>query len=119
MSTYATLELRATRAAVKRTSNATAVWYAGGLAVGTPVPGIRVVLDRSIEGAAGGMVNDAQPVASIFAPDMPEAKRGDALSITPDPTAMGTPAATDFEVKNARADAAGLLVLDLHALGAL
>lgn len=119
MSTFATLELRATRVAVKRTSNATAVWYAGGMAVGAPVSGVRVVLDRSVEGASGGMVNDATPVASVFAPDMPGAKRGDALSITPDPTALGAPPAADFEVKEARADASGLLVLELCALGAL
>jgi len=65
------------------------------------------------------MVNDATRVASAYAPDMPGAKRGDALSITPDPTPLSTPEAVDFVVKEARTDATGLLVLDFHTLGAM
>lgn len=115
MSTFATLELRATRAAVRRTSNATAVWSAGGVGVGAPVPGIRVVFDNAAEPAMGSMVNGTDPVASVFAPDMPGAKRGDALSITRDATDFGAPSAVVYSIAQARPDGSGLLVLELQS----
>lgn len=114
MSTFSALELRATRAAVRRTSNATAVWSAGGVGVGAPVSGIRVVFDSAAEPGMGGMVNAANPIASVFAHDMPGAKRGDGVSITRDATEFGTPSALAYEVVKAEPDGSGLLVLELQ-----
>lgn len=117
MPSFATLEQRVTRAAVRRTANATGEWLAGGGAAA--VPGIRLVLDRETLPGMGGMVSAREPVASVCAADMPAAARGQRLNVVPD-TTDGTPQpAQAYQIRNALPDGTGLLVLELVAEGSL
>jgi hypothetical protein len=112
MTSFATLEQRAVRAAVRRASNATAEWLPGGGA--SPVVGIRLVFDRQAGGRMDGMVNDREPVASVCEADMPSAARGQALRVAPDAHAANPVALVlEYEISCAEPDGAGLLVLAL------
>lgn len=132
MPNFAVLEQRLNRVAASHLSNASAVWFAGGLGHGTPVPGLRVVFDR--EGGPGldGLVNDFNPVVSVYAADMPGAKRGDYIEVSPDNSDVltdswyiyftktrGDFSVLAFEVSRVLSDGTGLLVLHLVREGAL
>lgn len=103
MTSFATLQLRTNRAAVRRLSTATATWWPGGFAGGPAVSGLPLVFDAAAIEALAGMVVAAQPVALAYEPDFAGAKRGDGLAID----------GTQYVVQKAVADKAGLLVLDL------
>lgn len=102
---FAALQSRANLAARARLGNATASWWAGGVAAGAPVAGLRVVFDRETSGRfADQSVVDAQPVASLLAMDAPGLARRDALHITPDGV---TTAALEYTVQRVEADGLG------------
>lgn len=115
MPNFAALEQRLNRVATTHLANATVAWRAGGWAGPVLVPGIRAVFDREANPGAEGMVNDANPVLSVFEASMPGARRGDVLDVTPD-TAGTT---TRYEVVRALPDGTGLLALHLMAEGSL
>jgi hypothetical protein len=82
---FAALEARLNQAAKARISNAAATWWRGGMDMGVPVPGLRVIYDReSAPGFGDGTVVDAQSVASVLAEDAPGIGRKCALRITRD-----------------------------------
>jgi len=115
MSSFAALEQRLNRAVTRRVSNASVQWRAGGWAGPDAVAGIRVVFDREGGAALDGGVSDFNPVISAYEGDMPGARRGDVVEVTPDTTS----AAVLYEVVRAVPDGTGLLVLHLMAEGAL
>jgi hypothetical protein len=114
MPNFAALEQRLNRVATTHLANATAVWFAHGLG-GQATSGLRVVFDREAAPGLEGLVNDANPVLSVYAPSMPGAARGDMVEVTPDATGQ----AQYFQVVRALPDGAGLLVLHLVSEGTL
>lgn len=82
---FAALEARLNQAAKARISNASATWWRGGMDMGQPVAGLRLIFDRSASaGHAGGAVVDVEPMASVLAEDAPGVGRKCALRITRD-----------------------------------
>lgn len=103
MASFASLQLRTNRVAVRKLATATAAWWPGGYAAGPAVPGLALVFDSAAIEALAGIVQTEQPVAIAYAPDMPTAARGDGLVVD----------GTSYVVQKAMADKAGLLMLDL------
>jgi len=102
---FAALEARLNQAAKARISNASATWWPGGMGVGEPVPGLRLIYDREASPShADRSVIDAEPVASVLAADAPGIARRCALRITRD---VGDTAPRLFSVLRAEADGTG------------
>jgi hypothetical protein len=100
---FNTMQLRVNRAAVRKLATASANWWPGGFAGGPAVDGLQVVFDSAAIEALAGIVQGLQPVAIAYAPDMPTAKRGDGLVVD----------GISYVMQKAKADNAGLLVMDL------
>ena len=82
---FARLEARLNQAAKARISNAGATWWRGGLGMGEPVAGLRLIYDREASPQfADRTVVDAQPVASVLAEDAPGIARKCALRVVRD-----------------------------------
>lgn len=111
---FVDLEARLNLAAKARLSNASATWWPGGMGVGEPVNGLRVLFDRSFGDVAGGAVNDANPVASVLEADAPTIGRNHTLRITRD----GETLARDYRVTMASPDGTGWVQVQLQELGA-
>lgn len=111
---FVDLEARLNLAARARLSNASATWWPGGVGVGVPLEGLRVLFDRSFDDVAGGVVNDANPVASVLEVDVLGIGRDHALRITRDGEAL----ARDYRVTKATPDGTGWVQVQLQELGA-
>ena len=103
MATFATIQLRLNRTAVRKLATATATWWPGGYAAGPAVPNLQLVFDSDAIKALAGLVQTEHPVATAYAPDMPTAKRGDGLVVD----------GVQYVVQKAMPDKAGLLMLDM------
>lgn len=102
---FAALEARLNQAAKARISNASATWWRGGMDMGQPVAGLRLIYDREASpGFGDSTVVDAQPVASVLADDAPGIGRKCALRITRD---VGDTAPRLFNVLRAEPDGTG------------
>ena len=76
---------------------------------------MRAIFVRDASSGLEGLVNDANPVLSVFEGVMPEVSRGDLVEVTPDATQR--PKA--FEVVRVLPDGQGVVVLHLIDEGAL
>lgn len=114
LNSFACLEALVSRHGIAHLSNASATWWPGGMGVGEPVDGLRVLFDRSFGDVAGGVVNDANPVASVLEADAPTIGRNHTLRITRD----GETLARDYRVTSAMPDGTGWVQVQLQELGA-
>ena len=108
MPNFAAIEQRMSRVAVSHTSNASVSWRSSA-AGGAWAHGLRAVFDREASNGLDGLVNDANPVLSVFEGVMPDAARGDLVDVTLDTTGQ----AKRFEVVRALPDGTGIVVLHL------
>lgn len=111
---FARMEALVSMHGIAHLSNASATWWPGGIGVGNPVPGLRVIFDREFGDAAGGVVNDANPAASVLEADAPGVARNHTMRITRD----GESLARDYRVLKASPDGTGWVLLELQELGA-
>lgn len=99
------LEAMVSRHVARNLSNASATWWRGGMDMGLPVAGLRVIYDREAAPRfADSTVVDAQPVASVLAEDAPGIGRKCALRITRD---AGDTTPRLFTVLRAESDGTG------------
>lgn len=114
LNSFARLEAMVSTACMVHLANAQAIHWPGGIGVGAPVPGLRVIFDRSFGEFAGDVVNDADPVAAVLEADAPGLARGDALRITKD----GETIARDYRVTKATPDGTGWVPVQLQEIAA-
>lgn len=108
---FSALEARLSQAAKARLGNASATWWRGGIDMGAPVAGLRLIYDREASaGFADRAVVDAQPMASVLAEDAPGIARKCALRIVRD---AGDTTPRLFNVLKAEADGTGWVQLYL------
>lgn len=93
---------------ISHLSNASVSWRSGA-AGGAWATGLRAIFVRDASSGLEGLVNDANPVLSVFEGVMPDAARGDLVDVTPDATGQ----AKRFEVVRALPDGTGIVVLHL------
>lgn len=101
---FAAIEARLNLAARARLGNASATWWRGGIDMGAPVAGVRLIYDREATSHGDGVVIDAEPMASVLAQDAPGIGRKCALRITRD---MGDTTTRLFTVLRAEPDGTG------------
>lgn len=114
--TFANLEARAARAAVRRTANATGEWRP---VVGAAVPGIRLVFDRESSDGVEGMVADRRAMVQAVESDLIGVARNDQIVIARDAVGASTPPPVTYAVSRASPDGAGLVVIELVGAGTL
>lgn len=108
---FAALETRLNQAAKARLSNASATWWHGGMGVGQPVSGLRLIFDREASpDNADQTVIDAEPVASVLSEDVPGIARKCALRIARD---TGDTTERTYTVLRAESDGCGWVKLAL------
>jgi len=99
---------------ISHLSNASVSWRSGA-AGGAWVTGLRAIFVRDASSGLEGLVNDANPVLSVFDGFMPEVSRGDLVEVTPDASQQPK----TFEVVRVLPDGQGIVVLHLIDEGSL